>query len=107
MDIIDEMSRYRLGTFDSKAKVKCTAFEDNNGALDLALVPKMRPRTKHINIKYHHFRSAVRTGRISVESIGTKEQLADIFTKALDQNQYQYLRRKLMNMTNSFEKQHR
>ena len=35
--------------------MKCTAFEDNNGALEMAKTPKMRPRTKHIAIKYHHF----------------------------------------------------
>ena len=31
------------------------AFEDNNGALVIAKVPRMRPRTKHINTKYFHF----------------------------------------------------
>ena len=33
-----------------------TVFEDNNGAIELANEPKYRPRTKHINVKYHHFR---------------------------------------------------
>ena len=33
-----------------------TVFEDNKGALQLALEPKHRPRTKHICVKYHHFR---------------------------------------------------
>ena len=74
----------------------CTAFEDNTGALELAMVSKIRPRTKHINNKYHHFRSAVRTGRIGVAHVPTKEQLADVFTKPLDQNMFLYLRRKLM-----------
>ena len=96
MDLIDETSKRGLGEFDNQAKVKCIAFEDNSGALELAMVPKTQPRTKHINNKYHHFRSAVRTGRINVQSVGTKEQLADIFTKALDKNQFQYLRRKMM-----------
>ena len=40
--------------------VRSTLFEDNSGALELAHSPKMRPRTKHINIKYHHFRDHVR-----------------------------------------------
>jgi hypothetical protein len=35
--------------------IYCTAFEDNAGAIELAKVPKMRPRTKHITPKYHHF----------------------------------------------------
>ena len=36
--------------------IKCTAFEDNNGAIELAKDLKMRPRTKHVAIKCHHFR---------------------------------------------------
>ena len=64
-------------------KVYCKAFEDNSGALELATVPKMRPRTKHINIKYHHFRSHVNNGSITVHKIDTAEQPIDITTKPL------------------------
>ena len=39
-----------------KPVVRCTVFEDNMGALELAIAPKMRPRTRHIAVKYHHFR---------------------------------------------------
>ena len=41
---------------------KYTVFEDKNGAIELAKAPKMRPRTKNISIKYHHFRSCVHQG---------------------------------------------
>jgi hypothetical protein len=75
---------------------KCTVFEDNNGALEMAQTPKMRPRTKHINIKYHHFRSAVQRGDIEIEKIHTSEQEADIFTKPLDEKTFIYLRHKFM-----------
>eukprot|EP00957_Ditylum_brightwellii_P114984 8769989-Ditylum_brightwellii.AAC.1 len=36
-----------------------TVWEDNNGALILAnnLLPRMTPRSKHISVKYHWFRS--------------------------------------------------
>jgi hypothetical protein len=37
-------------------KVHCKVFEDNSGAVELTKVPRMRPRTKHINVKYNHFR---------------------------------------------------
>ena len=40
-------------------KVHCTVFEDNSGARELARLPKIRPRTKHINQLYHHFREHV------------------------------------------------
>lgn len=63
--------------------VHCKAFEDNSGALEMARTPKMRPHTKHINIKYHHFRQAVEDGHVSIEQISTEAQLADIFTKPL------------------------
>ena len=73
-----------------------TVFENNNGALELARAPKYRPRTKHIAIKYHHFRDHVKNKSIRVEAIHTKEQIADIFTKPLDKQQFEYLRNKLI-----------
>ena len=80
-------------------QIHCTAFEDNSGALELARTPKMRPRTKHINIVYHHFRSFVKgdNPKISVHAIGTLDQTADMFTKPLDQNFFQ--RQKKSNIT--------
>ena len=77
-------------------KVHCKAFEDNMGALELSRVPKMRPRTKHINLVYHHFRDYVRNGEVSVHPISTDDQLADMLTKPLDQNTFQRLRRVLL-----------
>ena len=77
-------------------KVHCKAFEDNMGALELAKVPKMRPRTKHINLVYHHFREHVRQKEITVHPITTDNQLADMLTKPLDQNLFQRLRKALL-----------
>ncbi len=73
----------------------CTVFEDNSGALELARVPKMRPRTKHIGLKMNHFREPVRNGTITPVAIDTKEQPADIFTKPLAKDAFQYLRNKI------------
>ena len=73
-----------------------SVFEDNNGALELAREPKYRPRTKHIAIKYHHFREHVKNKTIKVLAIDTKEQIADIFTKPLEKASFEYLRYKLM-----------
>jgi hypothetical protein len=60
-----------------------TIFEDNKGCVELAVAPKIRPRTRHISIKYHHFRSQVELGHLKIQWIDTKHQLADIFTKPL------------------------
>ena len=96
MQLVREMREKRIIKIDDKAKVYCRCFEDNIGALELANTPKMRPRTKHINLVYHHFRSFARQGLIKVYSIESKEQICDILTKPLPQNQFQYLRRKFM-----------
>ena len=73
-------------------KLHCTIFEDNNACIELVKCPKMRPRTKHIGLKYHHFRSKVKDNTISIQHIDTKQQIADIFTKALPEAQFIYLR---------------
>lgn len=48
-----------------------TVYEDNNGTLDLAREVKYRPRTKHIAIKYHHFREHVKNKHIRINAIDT------------------------------------
>jgi hypothetical protein len=95
LDLIKEMEKF-FGLPSEKPEVKCKLFEDNNGALELARAPKYRPRTKHIAIKYHHFREHVKKGLVSINAIDTKEQIADIFTKGLPTISFKYLRRHLM-----------
>jgi hypothetical protein len=62
----------------------------------LATEQKYRPRTKHIALKYHHFRSFVKDKKVTILPIDTKEQIADQFTKPLDFQTYVQLRYKLM-----------
>jgi hypothetical protein len=55
--------------------IRCKIFEDNKGAVEMANVPKMCPRTKHLNIKYHFFRKFVEKGISQVLHIpGDKSQ---------------------------------
>ena len=54
------------------------------------MVPKIRPRARHINIKCHYFSAVVRTSRITLCPVDTKEQIADIFIKPLNKNQFLY-----------------
>ncbi len=58
-----------------------TVFEYNAGAIELARCPKMRPRMKHIAVKYHHFCDHVKQGNIVIQPISTNDQNADLFTK--------------------------
>ena len=85
-----------MNTPECSKSMKCTVFEDNNGDLESANAPKMRPRTKHIAIKYHHFRAHVEQGDIRIVKVDTTEQEADFLTKPLVQQLFCYLRRKVM-----------
>ena len=100
-ELLNELGRNKLVDQIDTTSVACTVFEDNASCLELAIAPKMRPRTKHINIKYHHFRSHIKSdqnpqGSIKILHVGTKEQVADIFTKPLTILPFQHLRKKLM-----------
>ncbi len=72
-------------------KLIADLFEDNAAAYELAKAPEMRPTTKHIALKYHHFREHVLNGTVRINIIGTKSQIADIFTKALDKPSFTHL----------------
>ena len=51
--------------------VKCKVFEDTTSCIKVVTAPSMTPRTKHIALNYHHFRSFVKSGQIEIFSIGT------------------------------------
>ena len=55
----------------------------------------MHAKIKHITIKYHYVRELVEDKQVKMECIHTKEQIADIFTKPLAKDTYEYLRGKL------------
>ena len=73
-----------------------TTFEDNKGAIELAKEPKYRPRTKHISIKWHHFREHIKRGTSKIVYIETYKQQVDIMSKSLAKTQFEYLRKQIM-----------
>ena len=75
--------------------MKCNIFEDNKSCIQLAKAPRMNPRTKYIALKYNYFRSYESSGLVEIEHVDTEEQIADIFTKALDEGKFKYLQEKL------------
>jgi hypothetical protein len=68
---------------------------DNMAAIALAKNPVHHDRSKHIVVKYHFTRECVERGDIELVQIGTDEQLADTFTKALSRLHFQEIRRKI------------
>jgi len=84
MELVKELKAVGFNMFSTKPTVHCRVFEDNSGALEIAIVPKMKPRTKHISIKYHHFKDFVDRCEISLHAINAKNQPANMLTKLLN-----------------------
>ena len=68
---------------------------DNESSIKLANNLVQHNRTKHIDIRLHFLRDHVAKGDISLENVGTENQLADIFTKPLDEARFCMLRNEL------------
>jgi hypothetical protein len=84
-NILTEMKELGFDIVPDAPVISCKVFEDNNGALTIASVPKMRPRTKHINTKYFHFLeyTSRKDSPYEFRKVDTKEQPADMLTKPL------------------------
>jgi hypothetical protein len=96
LEIMKEMARMHYPIINLPPNIFIKAFEDNTGAHELATLPKMRSRTKHINIKYHHFRHHVANGEIQVEMVHSVNQRADIFTKPTETERFLKHRKSIM-----------
>jgi hypothetical protein len=83
MNLLKEMKEHGVDLPKTTPVVYCKLFEDNAGAIHLANAPKMRPRTWHINQKYHHFGEWFKSGFVDILPIDTAEQPADLLTKPL------------------------
>ena len=66
---------------------------DYNAAINLSEDPTLHDRVKHIDIKHHFLREHVQSNEISLSYINTNDNVADIFTKALDTNKFIRLHR--------------
>jgi hypothetical protein len=71
-------------------------YEDNQGCILLSQRPANHQRNKHIDLRYHYLREKVKEGVITLLYVTTKEQLADILTKALGRVAFTRLNEQIM-----------
>ncbi|CAL2234204.1 unnamed protein product [Prunus armeniaca] len=65
---------------------------DNTSAIAMTRNPVFHQKTKHINRRYHFIRDALQDGVVDLKHCKSEEQMADIFTKALPKDRFNYLR---------------
>ena len=79
-----------------KPKVCVKVYEDNAACLKFVRLPRLTPRTKHIAVPCHWFRTKVEEMEISIEPISTEKQLTGQFTKSLTLDKFLKGRKDLM-----------
>lgn len=65
---------------------------DNSTAIDMSKNLVFHFKTKHISIKYNFLKDKVEEKEVKLVYVNTKEQIADIFTKPLSKESFEYLR---------------
>ena len=68
---------------------------DNKSATELGKNPVFHGRSKHIDARYHSIREQVKNEEVRVVHVRSRDQAADIMTKALSKTAFGECRQKL------------
>nr|GEV81226.1 retrovirus-related Pol polyprotein from transposon TNT 1-94 [Tanacetum cinerariifolium] len=74
---------------------KIPMYRDSKAAIAISCNPVQHYRTKHIDVRYHFIKEKVEKGIIELFFVRTEYQLADLFIKALSEDRFKYLVRRL------------
>nr|GEY65684.1 hypothetical protein [Tanacetum cinerariifolium] len=66
-------------------------YYDSKSAIAISCNPVHHSKTKDIDIRYHFIKEHVEKGTVELYFVGTEYQLADLFTKALPKECFEYL----------------
>ncbi|GJW90386.1 hypothetical protein Tco_0167939 [Tanacetum coccineum] len=74
---------------------KIPMYCDSKATIAISCNPIHHSCTRHIDVRYHFIKEQVEKGIVKLFFVGTKYQLADLFTKALSEDRFKYLFRRL------------
>nr|GEV54641.1 retrovirus-related Pol polyprotein from transposon TNT 1-94 [Tanacetum cinerariifolium] len=74
---------------------KIPMYCDSKAAIAISCNPVQYSRTKNINVRYHFIKEKVEKGIVELFFVRTEYQLPDLFTKALSEDRFKYLVRRL------------
>nr|GEZ74476.1 hypothetical protein [Tanacetum cinerariifolium] len=89
-DEIHEFDRLQLSDYDF-AFIKIPRYCDNRNAIALCYNNVQYSRSKHIDIRHHFIQDKVENDMVELYFVTTDYQLADIFTKALPRERFDFL----------------
>nr|GEX35635.1 hypothetical protein [Tanacetum cinerariifolium] len=99
--ILDVPCGDKLVSWSSK-KQDCTSMSSAeaeyvslSASIAISCNPVQHFRTKHIDVRYHFIKEKVEKGIVELFFVGTEYQLADLFTKALSEDRFKYIVRRL------------
>ncbi|GJS88650.1 retrovirus-related pol polyprotein from transposon TNT 1-94 [Tanacetum coccineum] len=72
---------------------------DSKSAIAISCNPVQHSKTKHIDIRYHFIKEHVEKGTVEIYFVGTEYQLADLFTKVLPKERFEYLVHRIGNFS--------
>ncbi|GKB01404.1 retrovirus-related pol polyprotein from transposon TNT 1-94 [Tanacetum coccineum] len=74
---------------------KIPMYCDSKAAIAISCNPVQHSRTKHIDVRYHFIKEQVEKGIVELFFVETEYQLADLFSKAMLEDRFTYLVRRL------------
>nr|GFB24019.1 hypothetical protein [Tanacetum cinerariifolium] len=74
---------------------KIPMYCDSKETIAISCNPVQHSRTKHIDVRYHFIKEKVKMGIVELLFVRTEYQLAELFTKALPEERFKYLVRRL------------
>nr|GEZ91792.1 hypothetical protein [Tanacetum cinerariifolium] len=74
---------------------KISLYSDSQSAIAISCNPVQHSHTKHIHTQYHFIKKQVENSIIELYFVRTEYQLADMFTKALPDDRFKYLVRRI------------
>ena len=78
-------------------------FTDSEGAQAIAANNVYHKRTKHIDVKYHYIREKIMDDTVCISKVGSKSNLADVFTKPISRDQHWILTSRIGLVDNPIE----
>ncbi|KAI3746849.1 hypothetical protein L6452_09291 [Arctium lappa] len=82
---------------------KIPIYCDSKSAIAITVNPVQHTKTKHIDVRYHFIKDHVEKGTIELFFVKTDYQLADLFTKPLDEKRFSFLVSKLDTLLKHYE----